>query len=156
LLFRQAADMDAPAAVEVGLRVHLGLGQIFLVRHYLQVEGNDWLAAARTEFQAMVDSYVAEGARNRDLVGHAYARLGLIASQIDQEPEAAVPLYEEAIALVSPRWQAQYQLDLGDVYAGMQEVENARHAYEEAQSIAELYGNETLVERADEKLAALP
>jgi hypothetical protein len=82
--------------------------------------------------------------------------LALIAHQIDQERQAAIPLYEEAIALVTPRWQAQYHLDLGDLYAELEDFENARRAYEDAQAVAEMYGNEELVERADERLAALP
>jgi hypothetical protein len=156
LLFRQAADMAAPEAAEIPLKVHFGLGQIFLVRHFLQLEGGDWLAQARAEFQAMVDSYVASGARNRDLVGHGYARLALIANQFDEEPERALTLYQEAVALVTPRWQAQYQLDMGDIYLAMDDVENARHSFEEAQAVAELYGDEEMVVRADERLAGLP
>lgn len=155
-LFRKAADTPAPEAAEIDLKVHMGLGQIFLVRHYLQAEGGDWLAQARSEFQAMIDRYAAGGVRNSDLVGHAYARLGLIASQIDKDTEAAIPLYEQAIALVTPRWQAQYQIDLGDLYAATNDVEAARRHFEEAQAVAELYGNEDMVERADAKLADLP
>ncbi len=126
------------------------------MRHYLQVEGGDWLAQARAEFQAMVETYTASTVRNRDLIGHAYARLALIASQIDEDPQAAIPLYEEAIALVTPRWQALYQIELGDVYVAMEDLESARRSFDEAQSIAELYGNEDLVERAGERLTALP
>jgi tetratricopeptide (TPR) repeat protein len=155
-IFREAAALESPPAAEVALKVHFGLGQIFLVRHYLQPQGGEWLAQARAEFQAMVDEHLAAPVRSRDLVGHAYARLALIAGQIDQQPQAAIPLYEEAIALVTPRWQAQYQIDLGDLYAAMEDGEDARHAYEEARAIAELYGNEELVQRADERLAALP
>jgi tetratricopeptide (TPR) repeat protein len=156
LLFRQAADMGAPEAAEIPLKTHFGLGQIFLVRHFLQLEGGDWLAQARAEFQAVIDSYVANGARNHDMVGHAYARLALIANQFDQDPAMAISLYQEAVALATPRWQAQYQIDMGDLYVAMDDVENARHAYEEAQAVAELYGDEAMVGRADEKLAALP
>ncbi len=155
-IYNQAADLPAPEAAEIVIKTHFGLGQIFLVRHFLQVEGDDWLARARAEFQAMVDTYVSSGVRNRDLIGHAYARLGLIANQIDQDPTTAIALYQEAITLVTPRWQAQYQLDLGDLYVALDDVENARHSFEEAHSVAELYGHEGLVERADEKLAALP
>lgn len=154
-LYRQAAEMTAPEAAEIALKTHFGLGQIFLVRHYLQVAGGDWLYQARAEFQSMVDGYLASGARNRDLIGHAYARLGLIANQIDQDPPTAIPLYIEAIALVTPRWQAQYEIDLGDIYAVMEDAESARRSYEEARSTAELYGDEELVSRADERLAAL-
>jgi tetratricopeptide (TPR) repeat protein len=154
-LFRQAAITPAPEAAEIELKIHLGLGQLFLVRHYLQVEGDDWLAQARSEFQTVVDLYTAGGVRNRDVVGHAYARLGLIANQFDQDTNAAIPLYVEAAALATPRWQAQYLLDLGDLYATLNDVENARHSFEEAQAVAELYGNEEMVERADARLAAL-
>ena len=155
-LYRQAAAMDAPEAAEIELKTRFGLGQIYLVRHYLQVKGGDWLAQARSEFQAMVETYVADGARNRDLIGHAYARLALIANQIDGDPNAAIPLYAAAIELVTPRWQAQYNLDLGDVYVALEDAEAARTAYVEARSLAELYGDETLAARADEKLDALP
>jgi tetratricopeptide (TPR) repeat protein len=155
-LYRRAATLDAPAAAEIATKTHFGLGQIFLVRYYLKAAGGDWLAQARAEFQAILDAYTAGGARNPELVGHAYARLGLIANDIDQDPAAAIPLYQAAITLVTPRWQAQYQINLGDVYADLEEMESARHAYEEAQSIAELYGNEELAELAGKRLAALP
>ena len=155
-LFHQAANTPAPEAAEIRLKTQLGLGQIYLVRHYLQVEGGDWLAQARTQFQTMVESYTASTVRNRDLIGHAYARLALIASQIDEDPQAAIPLYEDAIALVTPRWQALYWIDLGDVHVTIEDLASARHCFQEAQSVAELYGNEDLVERADERLAALP
>jgi predicted negative regulator of RcsB-dependent stress response len=127
-----------------------------LVRHFLQLEEGEWLAQARAEFQTMVDGYVASGARNRDLVGHAYARLALIANQFDQEPERAITLYQEALAIVTPRWQAQYQIDMGDIYLAIDDVENARHSFEEAQAVAELYGDDEMIGRADERLASLP
>jgi tetratricopeptide (TPR) repeat protein len=155
-LYRAAAEADAPAAAEIPLKVHFGLGQIFLVRHYLQVAGGDWLEQARAEFQALVDAYTAGGVRNVDLAGHGYARLGLIAAQIDQEPDAAVDDYTEAIALVSPRWQAQYELDLGDVLAGQGDTAGAREHFEAARDVAELYGNEAMVSRAEDRLAAIP
>jgi tetratricopeptide (TPR) repeat protein len=154
-LYRQAATIPAPEAAEIDMKIHFGLGQVFLVRHYLQAEGGDWLAQARAEFQAMVDRYEAGGVRNREVVGHAYARLGLIANQFDQDATAAIPLYLEAIALVTPRWQAQYQIDLGDLYAAMEDVEQARAAYEEAQAIAELFGNEEMMARAEARLVGL-
>jgi tetratricopeptide (TPR) repeat protein len=156
MLYAQAAAMSSPAAAEIALKTHFGLGQIYLVRHLLGVEGGDWLAQARREFQTVVDSYVAAGARNHDLVGHAYARLALIAHQIDGAWQEAVPLYEAAIALVTPRWQAHYRIDLGDLYAATDDVDAARTAYAEAQRVAELYGNMDMVERADERLAGLP
>jgi tetratricopeptide (TPR) repeat protein len=155
-IYNAASQIDAPDAAEVALKTHFGLGQIFLVRHFLQVEGDNWLEQARAEFQVIVNTYLDNGARNRDLIGHAYARLALIASQIDNDPATAITHYTESIALVTPRWQAQYQIDLGDVYAATEDVESARRAYEEAQAIAELYGNEALLARADEKLADLP
>lgn len=155
-IFREAMAMDAPDAAEIALKAHFGLGQIFLVRHYLQLEGGDWLKQARAEFQTLVDAYTASGARNRDLIGHAYARLALIAGEFDRAPDSAIEFYQAAIGLVSPRWQAQYQIELGDLYAAQEDIENARRAYEEAHAVAELYGNELLVERADERLAALP
>ena len=155
-LFEQAAAIDAPEAAEIALKTRFGLGQIYLVRHYLQVTGGDWLAQARNEFQTMVETYLASGARNRDLIGHAYARLALIASQIDGDPTAAIPLYADAITLVTPRWQAQYGLDLGDLYVALEDVDQARAAYEDARAVAELYGDDTLATRADEKLDALP
>lgn len=82
-----------------------------LVRHYLRLEGSNWLEEARAAFQQVVDSYTANGARNRDLVGHAYARIALIANSFDEEAQEAISLYQEAIALVTPRWQAQYYID---------------------------------------------
>lgn len=155
-LYYTAAEVPAPAAAEIPLKVHFGLGQIFLVRHYLQVEGADWLARARAEFQALVDAYLAGGVRNTDLAGHGYARLGLIAAQIDQNPPAAIDAYTKAIALVSPRWQAQYELDLGDVLAGQGDDAGAREHFEAARDVAELYGNEEMVSRAEARLAAIP
>lgn len=154
-LYHQAATTAAPEAAEIDMKIHFGLGQIFLVRHYLQVEGSDWLAAARAEFQTMVDRNAAGGVRNQEVVGHAYARLGLIANQFDDDATAAIPLYLEAIQLVTPRWQAQYQIDLGDLYAAMEDAEEAHAAYAEAQAIAELYGNEEMVERAEARLGGL-
>jgi tetratricopeptide (TPR) repeat protein len=155
-LYREAASMPAPEAAEIAIKVHFGLGQIFLVRHYLQIEGVDWKEQARAEFQAMIDAYTAGGVRNQQLIGHAYARLALIEAQIEQNPDAAIALYTEAIAMVTPRWQAQYELDLGDVYTAVMDPEAARHHYEEARSIAELYGNEELIKRADARLVTDP
>lgn len=155
-IFQDALTRDAPAAAEIEIKAHFGLGQVYLVRHYLQLPGDDWLARARAEFDAVIASFVAVGALNHDLVGHAYARQGLIAHTIDQDPAAAVQPYVEAIALVTPRWQAQYGLDLGDVYAALDDTDNARTAYADARAVAELYGDQTLVDRAEERLAALP
>lgn len=153
-LYHAASETPAPEAAEIDLKVHFGLGQIFLVRHYL--EGGDWLDQARAEFQSLLDRYTAGTVRNATLVGHAYARLGLIAAQIDQDPAAAIPLYSEAVKLVTPRWQAQYEIDLGDVYAATEDVDAARAHYDEALAVAERYGNEGLITRAEERLAALP
>lgn len=75
-IYHQAAAASTPEAAEIVLKTHLGLGQIYLVRHYLKVEGEDWLAKAHAEFQQMVDDYVAKGVRNHDLVGHPYAAPG--------------------------------------------------------------------------------
>ena len=155
-LFHEAANTPAPEAAEIGLRVHFGLGQLFVVRDYFDGEEQDWLAQARAEFQAMIDANNSSPVLHQDLIGHAYARLGLIANEIDKNPEAAIPLYEQAIPFVTPRWQAQYQINIGDIYAAMNDIEKARQAYEEAQSVAELYGREDMVERADERLTALP
>ena len=116
----------------------------------------DWLDRARAEYQAMIDLYDAGGVRNVDLVGHAYARLGLIAAQMDQDTDAAVPLYEAAIELVTPRWQSYYHIDLGDLYAAQEDPDEARFHYEEALSIAELYGRSDMLARAEERLAKLP
>jgi tetratricopeptide (TPR) repeat protein len=158
-LYRQALDTPAPAAAEIDLKVHFGLGQIFLVRHYL--EGGEWLDQARAEFQAVIEQYEnadaqALGVRNTGLVAHAYARLALIAAQIDQDPAAAIPLYEQAVALATPRWQAYYQIDLGDVYLTLDDPDAARDHFEDALAIAELYGNQPLIERAATRLAELP
>lgn len=153
-IYRAVLETPAPEAAEIDLKVHFGLGQIFLVRHY--VEGGDWLAQARAEFQAMLDRHAAGGVRNTTLIGHAYARLGLISAQIDQDPAAAIPLYAEAVRLVSPRWQAQYEIDLGDLYAATQDPATARAHYEEALAVAERYSNEALIDRAEARLAALP
>jgi len=155
-IYRRALEAEAPEAAEIGLKVHFGLGQIFLVRHYLQLAGGNWLDQARAEFRAMVDAHDAGKVRNLDLVGHAYARLGLIAAQLDGDPEAALPLYEEAAALTSPRWQAQYQIDLGDLLVSLDDVGSARDHFEEALSVAELYGNADMVARAEERLSSLP
>jgi tetratricopeptide (TPR) repeat protein len=155
-LYRRAAEVESPDAAEISLKIHLGLGQIYLVRHLLQVEGADWLTQARSEFQQMIDAYLDSGARNRDLIGHAYARLALIAFQVDHDPDTAIQHYTEAIALVTPRWQAQYQIDLGDLYAAIEDVEKARLAYEEARATAELFGDESLQTRAGERIAGLP
>jgi tetratricopeptide (TPR) repeat protein len=153
-LYRAAWDTPAPEAAEIDLKVHFGLGQIFLVRHYL--EGGDWLDQARAEFQTMLDRYAAGGVRNTTLLGHGYARLGLIRGQLDQDPAAAIPLYSEAIKLVTPRWQAQYEIDLGDLYVATADPDTARTHYAEALAVAERFSNEALITRAEERLAALP
>ncbi|HXF61864.1 MAG TPA: tetratricopeptide repeat protein [Caldilineaceae bacterium] len=166
-LYRQALNTPAPEAAEIPLKVHFGLGQVFLVRHYLYAtdsEADGWLEQARAEFQSIVNAYesgqTSEGdktpVRNTDIVGHAYARLGLIAAQFDQDPAAAIPLYEQAVRLVTPRWQAFYQIDLGDLYARQNDPDAARSHFEEALAIAELYGNEEMVQRAETRLAELP
>lgn len=155
-IYRRALQADAPEAAEISLKVHFGLGQIYLVRHYLQLAGENWLEQARAEFQTVVDAHAVGEVRNLDLVGHAYARLGLIAAQLDGDPETALSLYEEAAALASPRWQAQYQIDLGDLLVLLDELESARDHFEEALSVAELYGNAEMVARAEERLSALP
>lgn len=153
--FQRAAAASAPEAAEIGLKTQFGLGQIYLVRYFLKVPGRDWLAQARAQFQAMIDSYSANGARNHDLIGHAYARLALINDQIDKDSQAAIPLYQQAIPLVTPRWQAYYQLDLGDVYAKLKDVDNARKLYQAGQAQAELYNDQTLAQRAADSLAKL-
>ncbi len=153
-LYHSALETPAPDAAEVDLKAHFGLGQIYLVRHYL--EGGDWLAQARAEFQALLDRHGEGTVRNSALVGHAYARLGLIAAQLDQDPQTAIPLYGEAVKLVTPRWQAQYEIDLGDVYTATDDIEAARTHYEEALAVAERYSNEGLIARAEERLASLP
>src|SRR5690606_27737479 len=56
-LYRQALDTPAPEAAEIPLKVHFGLGQVFLVRHFL--EGGDWLEQSRAEFQSIVNIYEA-------------------------------------------------------------------------------------------------
>ena len=153
-MYRHALSVPAPDEAEIPLKVHFGLGNVFLVRHYLF--GEDWLERARAEYQDMLDAYAAGGIRNVDLVGHAYARLGLIAAQIDQDVDAAIPLYKTAIDLVTPRWQSYYHIDLGDLYAAQADADEARFHYEEALSIAELYGRSDMLTRAEERLAKLP
>lgn len=153
--FKRAAGTPAPDAAEIGLKTQFGLGQIYLVRYYLKVPGGDWLAQARAEFQGIVDSNSSKGARDQDLIGHAYARLALIADQIDKQPKDAILLYQKAIPLVTPRWQAQYQLDLGDVLVKVDDHLNARKAYEAGQAQAELYNDQTLAKRAADSLAKL-
>jgi len=154
--FQRAAAMSSPEAAEIGLRTHFGLGQIYLVRTYLKAEGGDWLAQARAEFQSIIDSYSAKGARDRGIIGHAYARLALIADQFDHDPDGAISLYQKAIALVTPHFQAQYQIALGDLYAARKDIENARKAYQTAQSLAELYSDEKLGKQAVDQMAKLP
>jgi tetratricopeptide (TPR) repeat protein len=156
-LYRTALATPAPEAAEIALKIHFGLGQIFLVRHYLEPDAG-WLEQARAEFQTVIDANAdpERPVRNLELVGHAFARLGLIATQFDGEPITAVPLYAQAVALVSPHWQAVYELDLGDIYAATDDLDTARHHFEEALAIAELYGNQELVEQAEQRLAGLP
>jgi tetratricopeptide (TPR) repeat protein len=153
-MYRHALEVPAPAEAEIPLKVHFGLGNVFLVRHYLS--GGDWLEQARAEYQAMLAAYDAGGVRNIDLVGHGYGRLALIAAQFDQDVDAAIPLYEAAIDLVTPRWQSFYHIDLGDLYAAHNAPDDARFHYEEALSIAELYGRTDMLTRAEERLAKLP
>ncbi len=153
-MYRHALEVPAPDAAEIPLKVHFGLGNVFLVRHYLF--GADWLEQARAEYQSLLTAYDAGGVRNVDLIGHGYARLGLIAAQIDEDVDAAIPLYEAAIDLVTPRWQSYYHIDLGDLYAAHDAPDDARFHYEEALSIAELYGRNDMLTRAEERLAKLP
>lgn len=153
ILYETALETPAPPAAEIPLKVHFGLGQLYLVRHYLM--GETWLDRARAEFQAVIDLHSAAPARNADLVGHAYARLGLIAAQLDGDPAAAVPLYTAALDQVSPRWQAFYYLDLGDLARDQADTATARDHYQRALSIAELHGNADMTARAEARLAAL-
>lgn len=153
ILYETALETPAPAAAEIEVKAHFGLGQIYLVRHY--VLGGEWLDRARAEFRWLIAHHAATPVRARDLVGHAYARLGLIAAQWDDDVPAAIPLYLEAVALVTPRWQAVYHLDLGDLYVRQEDREHADFHYHEALGIAELHGKHDLVARAEEKLAAL-
>jgi tetratricopeptide (TPR) repeat protein len=153
-LYRLALAAEAPAEAEVPLKVHFGLGQIYLVRAYL--EQGDWLDQARREFQILVDAHAAGTVRNTPLVGHAYARLGLISLQFDQDLQAAQHAYSEAVRLVTPRWQAQYELDLGDVYVRLAQPDLARTHFEQARAVAELHGNRALASKASQRLTDLP
>lgn len=153
ILYEIALETPAPAAAEIEIKARFGLGQIYLVRHYLL--GGDWLARARAQFQLLVDHQATTPVRAQDLIGHAYARLGLIAAQIDEDSAAAIPLYTEAIPLVTPRWQAVYNLDLGDLHARLGDVDTARFHYTEALGIAELHGKRDLVVQAESHLASL-
>lgn len=149
-LYLQALAMPAPEEANIPARVHYSLGQIDLIRHYLL--GEDWLQKAKAEFQLVVDAYAAGDTRSPITVGHSYARLGLIAHQLEQNPQDAVDDYTHAIELVTPHWQTRYLLELGDVYTSLHDQEEAQAKYNEALGIAELYGDDELVQIAEKKL----
>lgn len=90
-----------PALADVETKVHLGLGQAYLMLA-LQ-DSSQPFDRAIEELEAVVDDY-GDGAnpRVRELAGEAHARLGLI-YRIDNQVERAIDEYEQALVLLDGR-----------------------------------------------------
>ncbi|MBW7884667.1 MAG: CHAT domain-containing protein [Caldilineaceae bacterium] len=147
-----AQSLPAPAEAYVPLKVDMVIGQIDMVRFY--IFGGDWIDKAEERFQNVTAAYDQDPLRTAELVGHAYARLGLIAA-IRGDLVAAVAGYEQASALVSHHWQVDYLMRIGDLYVANDQLSEAKGYYERALNAATLYGEETLLEEIESKLDAL-
>ena len=137
-LFQQAPTLkDAPESAQISVKVHFGLGQVYLMRD--QVDGGGWIEQARGEFEVVTQTYEAGNQAISDLAAQAYARLALIAA-LQNDLSGAVENYQKAIAIASPYYQAYYNARLGEAYSAGGQAEQAIGAYEEAVRIAEFYG----------------
>lgn len=152
--YARAASLPAPVEAEIALKVHYGLGNAALVQTYCEDEGA--LAEARAEYGAVVGQHEAGPVINRELAGHAYARLALVAADKDLDPAAALRLYEKAVPLVSERWQAEYLLLAGDLARDEGRNDEAGAFYRRAQDAATLTGTARLIDEAARRLSALP
>ncbi len=133
--FKRALTLrNAPGSANVATKVQFGLGQIYLLRTAL--DGGDWLAQARAEFEAIVADFEAGNEQIVDMAAHAYARLGLIKDTIDNDLTGALASYELASKHASPFYQADYRARMGDLYAAACDVEQATIAFQEARSLA--------------------
>jgi tetratricopeptide (TPR) repeat protein len=125
---------EQPPGADVPTKVHLALGQAYLVK--AQVADGDYLTQAAREFEAVIADYDNSGPNRKDrlqeLASHAYAHRGLI-YRLGGENQTAIPFYEQAVELTgTPERKALYSARLGDIYLVLGDKEKAILCYEEA------------------------
>ena len=120
---------NSPESANISTKSAFGLGQIYFVKS--QIYGEDWIERAKNEFNIVIEDYEAGDVRLREIVSHAYARMGLFA-WFEGDLETAVDFYRKAIEVASPFFQGYYYASIGDIYTTANRTEDAREAYSES------------------------
>ncbi len=111
--YQQAAQAaHQPRLSDISAKVHLGLGQCYLMRFYAGDEGA--FSLAEVALRAVVAEYDAgDNPRIRELAAEAYGRLGLL-HELHGDQDVAAEAYQQAIALLEndPQRQALLQKSL--------------------------------------------
>lgn len=159
-LLEQALSLeDQPASASIETKVHFYRGQIALIRDACQLSEDDWLSVAQREFNWVVDRYESDPGSDvpqsiQYLASHAYARLGWLAYRRN-DAESAISYLNQAITIASPTYQGEYSALLGDVYAAVEQTENAIASYQRAIVIAESNGEAESVKKYQDKLDSI-
>jgi tetratricopeptide (TPR) repeat protein len=152
--FRAALTAGASPTdnANLGIKAHFNLGQCYLARS--QVEGNSLLPEAVAEFQIVTQTFETGNLQVQEMASQSYARLALI-NKLVGNLESAIDLYQKAIAVSSPKYQAYYNAKLAEVLASMGRTDDAIAALEEAIKISESYVDSDAVESYTQQLIEL-
>jgi tetratricopeptide (TPR) repeat protein len=157
--YRQALTMaDAPESAHIPAKVDFNLGQIYIVRAKIHEqnpqEKSYWLHEAESLFEKVIQENESGNVDLEELVGHAYAKLALVAwAQGDRD--LAISHQGQAIAFFENFWHGYYAAVLGDMYAVRGQTEEARESYQRAIAVANGEGDQSSHDRYAAKLEAL-
>ena len=150
LLFRQAEEglalartLEAPPSAHIREKSDFIQSQIDIAEYYLTKDPK-LLARAESTLKGITEEYADGEVSMRELAGHAFGFLSIIA-QLDGSPQDAVKDLEQAAEKVSPYWQANYRLQAADLYASMGMRDAAQQSYEDAAAAAEWVFDERLL-----------
>jgi tetratricopeptide (TPR) repeat protein len=152
-IFQETLEMeDLPANANLETKSRFYLGLIYFVLS--QIDDDAELSQAKAYFERITSDFEAGSEDIALQAGYAYGQLALIA-RLEGNPSLAIQNYEQAIDLVTPREQANYYTELGEVYCHDHQKDQAVEAYREAIRITEFYGEQESARRYSEALHAL-
>ncbi|MFN8469193.1 MAG: CHAT domain-containing protein [Caldilineaceae bacterium] len=161
LLFQQAEEglalartMESPPSAHIGEKSDFIQSQIDIAEYYLTKDPK-LLSRAESTLKRITEEYSDGEVSMRELAGHAYGFLSIIA-QLDGSPQDAVKDLEQAAEKVSPYWQANYRLQAADLYASMGMSDAAKRSYEDAAAAAEWVFDERLLSTIADHAQRLP
>jgi tetratricopeptide (TPR) repeat protein len=149
---------DAPESAHIPTKVDFNLGQIYIVRAKIHEQDPQvmayWLQEADSLFEKVIQENESGNVALEELVGHAYAKLALVAwAQGDRD--MAIEHQARAIGFFTNFWHGHYAAVLGDMYAVCGQKEQAREAYKRAIQVAKDEGDQSSHDKYTAKLEAL-